>query len=725
MKLRLHIIILTILLFPFLKVNAQEYVTGITVNEKVATKLKVIQSHYKNGCGCNKTKAASLTLPFFDDFSKINTFPDKQKWEDKDVYINNSYSFRVINPGVATLDALDSTGNVYKDASWIGFVADHLTSRPIRTDSVFTPEIKKLTVKDSLFLSFFYQPQGRADKPEASDSLVLQFAHLTGDTVLAYMDSVEVNTNYYLDLYDTDTIFPGDTLWAPPGCNPNVFTISYTFLYHDTWIKVPCDSIMEPEIEWKTVWSDQGSTLLEFQKKHKTNFVQVLVPLNDTIYFYNSFKFRFLNYASISSDIIPSWRSNCDIWNIDYVYLNYGRSSKDTSYQGIYFADRAPSFLEDYRIMPYRQYRADPYNSIAKEFKMYFINLDSIVHNTNYKYKVKMVNGNDSYEYFVENFNLYPPDITAFADTLPWWQLDTLPCTSLHSCPPVGKYFALDYNVDTMSYWITHYITGGNANENELKDSIKFNQGFYNYFAYDDGIPELGYGIEPAGAECAYKFKTNVRDSIRGVQIYFNKTLNNSNEIYFDLKVWRDNNGQPGQVVYNKQNVKVSWNNLGNYSFYYYKFDEPFEVQGVFYVGWKQSQTGSINIGFDANNDHHDKIFYTYNNQWVTSNYHGSLLMRPVVGPPGFVGINEHASEKNRSLKLYPNPAKGHFMFDNKYISNNKNDNILIYNILGSTVKQRDLTNNTITTEDLPSGIYIVKIKRGTISYTGKLLISH
>lgn len=108
----------------------------------------------------------TLTLPFFDDFSSITVFPNPNLWEDRYAFINATYPVEPISYGVATLDAIDDKGNVYnigeKPES-----CDTLTSRPIDL-SEFADTQKKI------YLSFFYQPQGNGEAPEAKDSLVVE-----------------------------------------------------------------------------------------------------------------------------------------------------------------------------------------------------------------------------------------------------------------------------------------------------------------------------------------------------------------------------------------------------------------------------------------------------------------------------------------------------------------------------------------------------------------------
>jgi len=113
-----------------------------------------------------KSSGPFLSLPFIEDFSSTNLYPDPDKWEDAHVLINNSFPLNQLGYGVATFDAIDSTGQIYEDAKTSAFTADHLTSRSLNLD---------LGGDTSVYLSFFYQPQGLGDAPEPTDSLVLEF----------------------------------------------------------------------------------------------------------------------------------------------------------------------------------------------------------------------------------------------------------------------------------------------------------------------------------------------------------------------------------------------------------------------------------------------------------------------------------------------------------------------------------------------------------------------
>ncbi len=711
--------ILVFLLTALVYLNGQEIITGLQFNEAIRHHVKELK---EKGIDKKTTSAAqALELPFFDDFSNYNIYPDQNLWIGKSVFVSKDFPMFPTNAGAATFDAIDEKGAVYLDATWIPFKADEMTSQPIRLDSVFSPVIKELSPGDSLYLSFYYQPQGAGDEPESWDTLVLEFAQ-RGDTVFSRIDSITVPAYYWLENVN-DTIKPLDTLWAPASeaCDPDIYMISRNFYTWDDLVTVPCDSVFGPDTIWKQKWYSEGMKLSEFQDKYNRDFVQVMIPIYsdpaDSIYFYDSFQFRFRNYASIANSIIPSWKSNCDFWSVDYVYLNYNRNAGDTTYRDITFSQRAPSFLKDYQAMPYKQYRAGSTVSLLKSrFNMYMANLDNQEHNTSYEYHVQQINGDFGYSYYGGVCNLPPFDLFGFQNC-------NSSCGAAHACPPVNSAFNFDFSRDTTSYIIKHYISDSSETD-ILIDSLTFTQGFYNYFAYDDGTPELGYGIEPAGGLLAYQFDLTLPDTLQGIQMYFNKTLNSSNEIFFNIKVWRDNNGVPGEEIFSSESVKPKWSDH-LYEFYPYMFEEPLIVTGTFYVGWQQQASGSLNIGFDANHDNKDKIFYKAQDVWYNSVFPGSLLIRPIIGKDLVLGEDEIDNTKTVGrLVLYPNPAFEYFTIDQSAISLDSQSQLSIYNLYGGLVHRQMGVRGKVNVAHLTKGMYIVRVKSDHKLYTAKILIN-
>ncbi|WKZ66368.1 MAG: T9SS type A sorting domain-containing protein [Flavobacteriales bacterium] len=91
-------------------------------------------------------------------------------WEDDDVYINGNYPIEPPSIGVATFDGLSRTGYPYNYPQYSSYgIADRLTSVPI--------DLAGYDPSDSLYLSFFFQPQGLSGdgNVQPQDSLVLEF----------------------------------------------------------------------------------------------------------------------------------------------------------------------------------------------------------------------------------------------------------------------------------------------------------------------------------------------------------------------------------------------------------------------------------------------------------------------------------------------------------------------------------------------------------------------
>jgi hypothetical protein len=133
--------------------------------------IKVAHNNLKNSPKTNNK--AVLTLPFLDDFSQYNHYPNQNLWADFYAYVNSSFPIEPPSYGVATLDGLDSTGYPYNFVNPTSYgIADYLTSKTIDLT----------TVIDSVFLSFYYQPQGNGNKPETQDSLRLEFYRKSDST---------------------------------------------------------------------------------------------------------------------------------------------------------------------------------------------------------------------------------------------------------------------------------------------------------------------------------------------------------------------------------------------------------------------------------------------------------------------------------------------------------------------------------------------------------------
>ena len=612
MKIKLLIIIF----LTVLNCSAQEYLSGFSYISDDSEDIIL------------KKRSNVMSLPFFDDFTESDVSPDASKWQNRNVLVNSGFPLFPANYNVATFDALDATGKVYTHASSSPFVADSLISNPI--------SLSDLTPADSIYLSFYYQPQGNGDAPETNDSLVLMFG------------------------YKLDSVMLWDHIWSTPGMTLDSFLI----------------------------------------KNDNQYFKQILIPVTKEEYFENEFVMLFYNYASIPSTMYPNDRSNVDNWNIDFIYMNKKRFSEDTSYPLVSFSEKSPSLLRRYQSMPYRQYVNNPTASIATEYQMFISNLDSTVHNTQYLCHIENISSDWTYDYEGSWLNM-EKGITEIKAT------------------PKNFLFDMNDKVDTASYLITHIINVKDEGHDVKGDTLYGRQDFYNYYAYDDGIPERGYGVVPGGSCFASQFSISMYDTLCGVYLLFNRTFNDANHDFFDIVVWNDDNGKPGNEIYRIKNQRPVWSDT-IYKFAYYPFDKMLKVNGTIYVGIMQQAKESINIGFDTSKDNSKYNFYDVGYGWENSAMPGSLMIRPVLGSD-YVVEEEMSVSKNR-LGLYPNPSKNEIYIGE--LDADSCEEIMIFDMTGRMMKH---FNNDIRFDvsDLPDGLYIMRVvtEEGR-SYNEKFMIS-
>jgi len=659
MKNTLLLIFLTVLTC---NLYAQERLTGLTVNARVK----------ESSVGFKSMQVQQRTvLPFFDDFSDTKgIFPNPQHWTDKYVFINDDYAVNPPTVGVATFDAIDNFGKIFPQASPYTFSADTLTSIEIRLDSLFTTTPRKIVPADSVYLSFFYQPQGLGNVPAATDSLILEFLAPDEDIIV---------------------IIPADTI---------ITGTDTTFIEADTIIYE----------NWVRVWGASGETLNSFAGSDNLSwFKQVFVPVLDSARFYKpDFRFRFINYASLSDATLPDWQSNGDQWNVDYVYLNAERSVTETAHPDVAFASKAPSMLSRYSAMPLNQYRRNYVNETADSISMYIANLGDIPYNITYKYEVTDSEGDIIEVYDPGNFSIPPYSEVGYLDY------------PLFSKPPVEFVFPIN-DPEPVVFTTTHILSTQANLERRSNDTVRNVQLFSNYYAYDDGTAEAGYGITPSGAQVAYQFQMNENDSLFGVNMYFNQTLTQGNVNNFYLNVWNDDAGEPGDLIYSRFGYQPVMEDSLN-KFFYYELDSAIYIERsrfpnlIFYVGWEQSNERVLNLGYDKNTDASDYIYFRTFGGWNKSQFTGALMIRPVVGVEKVLAKEELAS--NNSFSVYPNPVSNMTIRISSSIEkrNYSLNSVEIYSSDGRLVLKTPL-NDDIDISSLNNGLYFIRI----VGVTGAL----
>jgi hypothetical protein len=570
----------------------------------------------------------TLVLPIRDDFSSSSPYPEELIWSDRHVYINSSFAANPPTYGTATFDAIDSAGTVYSGATVQSFLADALSSKPI---DLFLP------ADTTVYLSFFYQPEGLGDAPEPDDSLIVEF-------------------------------------YAPSTRR------------------------------WHSAWSTPGTAGHDFKI--------VMINITDSRFLQKGFRFRFRNYASLSPSYEPSLKTNADHWHIDYVYLNTGRHFNDTIMTDAALVEPVGSLLLQYTAMPWEHFKIGGITNVKAIFPIHLNNLSLDRRAFTPIFKVTPVwAAGTGFEK-----RMLSDEVKAF-ETLKYDATFNYGFSSNEADSALFE-VSLDLNQET-SDWIP-----GN-------DKIVSQQLFTDYYAYDDGSAEAGYGLVGEGtrtAKLAYRFNNqNNADSLYAIDFYFNRSFADASRKYFSIAIWSDTDNRPGELLHMQPGGVPVYNGINE--FQRIVLDTAQLVPGNYYIGWIQTTADFLNVGFDRQNNRQSDIFFNRTGEWQQTQFEGALMIRPVFSNKSRkTGINtlESGNLKNQIVKVFPNPSNNLINIDCG--DESRTLRITLSDIQGRTILNLQETGPTckISVSNVPDGIYFLGINSDSgINTQKKLIIIH
>ncbi len=453
---------------------------------------------------------------------------------------------------------------------------------------------------------------------------------------------------------------------------------------------------------WETVWNIPGTANDTFQ--------QVFIQVNKERFLKKGFQFRFMNYASLPKTQFQTDKSgNVDHWHIDYVYLDTARSLNITDINDVSMISPMPSILKNYEAIPWQHFPKAYLTELKPALEITYRNNDTTVRNVTRILKIT---------------------------DLAYLETDSVNGGAVNVQPGVLNVFYFPYNYpfifydadstvfEVMSYLVTEDL------DYKWNDTVRRYQEFFNYYAYDDGSAENGYGLRGEGtanATVAYQFNTFKKDTLRGVKMFFNRTKDNVTQDYFRIGVWAHDKslGSPGELLYSSNPVQPQYEEELNKFVTYEINDTLLVLSGEYYVGWIKTTENILNVGFDRNMVNNDKIFYNLGQGWLNSGFSGSLMIRPIMGkalPSDPVGI-EHSPEK--IFKIYPNPAGTYFTLDLQDVMNPADWSITLYDLQGKTVYINRADQQQHRVSHLPTGIYILRLDHnGIFKASRKLMIA-
>ena len=537
-------------------------------------------------------------------------------------------------------------------------------------------------------------------------SVTVDVSPLAPTVGVATLDALDADGNLYP--HAATSLFPADTLLSLPirldSLAPgSLVMFSFFYLpgggYGNMWERMGEAPDMQDSLfldfyrpvdsAWVTVWSRGGVSVDTLMSQTGTDWQYVWLRVDDSAFFDSAFRFRFRNYASLEDTPKAGKAGNGDYWHLDYVRLFHVQDGDEVLADGltrdVAFAAPAPSMLRSYRAMPYRQYTAA---AMAEALDMKITNRYATPLATQYGYSILDTLGNELYSYDGGFENAPPFD----------GNYQTAP---MHATPAVN--YAFPSMTEETDYTVVHVIregTGGDAFPQN--DTVRYRQHFGDYYAYDDGSAENGYGLTSTASRLflAYRFDLGTADTLTAVDMYFNCTLDSGNaSIPFYLTVWSvGDDGRPDEVLYRDETRRFARLD----GFVRYALEAPVTVAGAVFVGFEQSGNDYINLGFDRSRNSCDRIWYLTGTEWQQSILSGSLMLRPAFGSAATVNI-EWIGESEK-WTVYPNPAGDHVFIKGLP----EGACVELYDTYGRRVLST--FNAQLSTASLPDGIYFLRI---------------
>jgi len=567
-----------------------------------------------------------------------------------------------------------------------GRVYPWLTGTSMPADTLTSLPINLAGTHD-VVLSFFFQAGGLADIPEANDL-------------------------FYLEFYS-----PSDDRWEKVWH-------AYTNIV---------DTVVT-EIKFAQQPDQQHTRINHKLKDIRSKFIYTALEVNPQ-WLQSGFQFRFVNMVSLTVNIdAPGRSNNADVWHLSFLYLDKSRNVNDTLLLDVGIAAPQGPLTKVYESVP-----ASHLNTTEAQRNLFgattditftYRNLGWGTRNVSRRFSIKPLYGS----------GMAPINHTLGSENISDGQLHI---RTFHEAP---YYFSAD--TDAAAFEICSYLViEGDAELTPLRRALRSNdtttyiQRFHDYYAYDDGSAENGYGLFGNGTgngRVAVQFQSYRTDSLRGVYMYFNFAKDSANLKPFRLAVWDDNDGVPGNLIYSHNVSRPAIRDSMN-KFVAYKFRHalPIARGQAFYVGWIQTSEVFLNIGFDANRLNGHRNFYALNafGGWSQSIYDGSLMIRPIFCDPqdfpdDFVPPPPPPTpvRPDDDYLLYPNPA-----YDQVSIRNLKAERemsapsgtqrIEVYNLRGTLVHSAYTPDGTFSVAKLPAGVYIVRIYENNMVKSSRKII--
>ncbi|GAB3693820.1 hypothetical protein GCM10027592_14040 [Spirosoma flavus] len=471
----------------------------------------------------------------------------------------------------------------------------------------------------------------------------------------------------------------------------------------DSLSRQPADSLtlqcLDNAGRWRTVWAKAGGTI-------NNNFLQEFVSIQNPAFFHANFAFRFRSFGRASGPF--------DTWNIDYIYLNKGRSLNDIFVKDVAVRQPLTPFLKRYTAMPLSQYVANPAAETADSVSTDINNLFNNFNFTTFRFTVRdEVSGRTVQDDPQTNSVLIAALSSQRKSAKP------RPVTDFGAATRA----ALRYKVDVLTTDDQNpSIPGVNLRRNDTISSVAV---LDDYYAYDDGTWEYAQQIRQR-EQIAVRFILNKPDAIGGVRACIVPFTTNQTGQSLVIKVYSNSGGRPGTAIYS-QSFPTQYPATRN-GFVEFKFTKSVSVKDTFYVGYQQissTDTTLLRLGFDKNSPFGAQIFYNGGTNWEQNlassslNAPGAFMLRPIMGarPDNVITATP---EPLTPLLTYPNPTSGLLRWEHPNLTR-----LEMVNTSGRLVLAVEPSRGqqALDVSYLPEGLYLVRLFADQRTAVQKIII--
>ncbi|MFD2513509.1 T9SS type A sorting domain-containing protein [Pontibacter locisalis] len=436
---------------------------------------------------------------------------------------------------------------------------------------------------------------------------------------------------------------------------------------------------------WQQVWRQPGLG-------EATSFAQSFIGVRDAKFFHDDFQFRFRS--------IGQRNGLADVWNVDYVVLDKNRRRGQNVTRDIAISEGISKLLKHYTAMPAKQFLLNPAGELAEEVTATVNNLGGLPGAISWRGYIKRLNTTAA-DTFLRNQALIPSQARQF--------------------PVSGTPTLANLMLPQDQFALVHGIIL-NTNELDIRqranDSTERKTEFANYYAYDDGTAEAGFSfVGSSSTQVAQRYDLNQPDQVEAFRIYFPRVRTNLAGTSLTFKVWDDEDGVPGKILY-QQNFQIQYSDSLN-QFYEVQLSKLVPVEGRFYIGWQQPGSLFVNVGFDRNERATGRRFlFTASNNWTEeTELDGAIMMRPVMAGEA-LGVEEELEAAR--IKVFPNPSTGKVFIEGEY------ESLRVYDITGREVYRHKFSgeNTPLTLNGLAPGLYTLRIQTRRALITKKIILT-